>query len=89
VIALAVETDDKHGTSMAVAERLVGSEHGRFSALGRGVAEAFAEAAVAEFVGAAKELNRVIRTVGSQRGLHGAVMLVAKGQDVRPHAKRV
>ena len=89
MIALAVETDDKHRASMAVAERLVGSEHGRFSALGRRVAEAFAEAAVAEFVGAAKKLNRVIGAVGSQRRFHGAVVLVAKGQDVRPHAKRV
>jgi hypothetical protein len=89
MVALAVEADDEHGTSMAVAERLVGSEYGRFSALRRGVSETFAEAAVAEFVGAAKELNRLVGAVGGQRGLHGAVMLIAKGQNVRPHAKRV
>ena len=89
VIALAVEADDEHGASVALAGGLVGSEHGRGSALRRGVADALAEAAVAELVGAAKEFNGKVGVVGSDCGLHGAVVLVAKGQDVRPHAKRV
>ncbi len=89
VIALAVEADDEHGASMAIAGGLVGGEDRRISALGRGVADALAEAAVAELVGAAKEFDGIVGVVGSECGLHGAVVLVAKGQDVRPHAKRV
>ncbi len=67
----------------------LGVSAGAVSALGRGVAEALAEAAVAELVGAAKEFDGKVGVVGSDCGLHGAVVLVAKGQDVRPHAKRV
>jgi len=89
VIALAVEADDEHGAPVALAGRLVGSDRRRVSAPGRGVAEALAEAAMAELVGAAKEFNGKVGVVGSDCGLHGAVVLVAKGQDVRPHAMRV
>ena len=89
VVALAVEADDEHGTSVAIARRLVGGEHGRVSALGSGIADALTEAAVTEFVGAAKEFDGIVGVVGSQGWLHGAVVLVAKGQDVCPHAKRV
>jgi len=89
VIALAVEADDEHGASVALAGGLAGGENGRVSALGRGVADALAEAAVAELVGAAKEFDGIVGVVGSERGLHGAIVLVAKGQKVRPHAKRV
>ncbi len=89
LIALAIETDDEHGSSVALADGLVGGEYGRFSALGRCVADALAETAVAELIGATKEFDGIIGAVGSQSGLHGAEMLIAKGQDVRPHAKRV
>jgi hypothetical protein len=89
MIALAVKADDEHGASVAIAGGLVGSEDGRVSALGRGIADAFAEAAVTKFIGAAKEFNGIVGVVGSKGGLHGAVVLVAKGQKVRPHAKRV
>lgn len=87
MITLAVEADDEHGAPMAIAGRLVGSEHWRIAALGCGVADAFAETAVAEFVGAAKEFDGIVGVIGSQYGLHGAVVLVAKGKNVRPHSK--
>ena len=65
VIALAVEADDEHGASVAIAGGLVGGEDWRVSALGRGVADALAEAAVAELVGAAKEFDGIVGVVGS------------------------
>jgi len=65
VIALAIETDDKHGASMTVADGLVGSDRRRLSALRGGVAEAFAEASMAELVGATKEFDGAVGTVGS------------------------
>jgi hypothetical protein len=86
LIALAVEADDEHGASMTVADGLIGSEDGRVFALGCGVADALAEAAMAEFVGATEELYGTVGAVGSQYELHGAVVLVAKWQDVLPHS---
>src|ERR1700675_613372 len=65
VIALAVEADDEHGASVAVAGWLVGSQDWRVSTLGRGVADTLAEATVAELVGATKELYRIVSIVGS------------------------
>jgi hypothetical protein len=65
MVALAIEADDEHGASMAVAGGLVGSEHRRVPTLGRGVADAFAEAAMAELVGAAKEFNGKVGVVRS------------------------
>jgi hypothetical protein len=44
---------------------------------------------MAELVGAAKEFDGIVGVIGSEYGLHSPVVLVAKGQDVRPHAKRV
>ena len=87
MIALPVEADDEHGTPVALADGLVGGEHWRVSALGRGVANALAEAAVTELVGATKKFDAIVGIVRSEYRLHGAEMLVAKGQDVRPHAK--
>jgi hypothetical protein len=87
VIVLAVKADDEHRPSVALATGLVRSEYGRISPFGRGVADALAETAVTEFVSAAKEFNRIVRVVRSDHRLHGAKMLVAKGQKVRPHAK--
>jgi hypothetical protein len=88
-IMLAIEADDEHGAPVAIAGVLVGGEDRRITALGRGVADTLSEATAAELVGAAKEFNGIVGVVGSEYGLHGAVVLVAKGQDVRPHAKRV
>jgi hypothetical protein len=65
MIALAIETDDEHGASMAVAGGLVGSDNRTGSTLGRGVAETFAETTVAEFVGAAKKFDGIVRIIGS------------------------
>lgn len=89
MIALTIDADDEHGTTVTVASRLVGSENGRSSALRRGVADALAEAAMAELVGAAEEFDGEIGAVGGESRLHGAVMLVAKGKNVGPHRKRV
>jgi len=86
---MAVEADNEHGAPVTLADRLVGSEHRRVSAFWCGIADALAEAAMAEFVSAAKEFNGKVGAVGSERGLHGAVVLIAKGQEIRPHAKRV
>jgi hypothetical protein len=88
-VALAIEADDEHRTAMTVADGLVGSKDWSVSSLGSGVANALAETAVAEFVGAAKEFDGIVSVVGSDDGLHGAVVLVAKRKDVRPHAMRV
>jgi len=89
MIALAIDANDEHGTTVTVAFGLVGRESGWDSALRRRVADALAEAAMAELVGAAEELDGEIGAVGSQDRLHGAEMLVAKGKDVGPHRKRV
>ena len=89
MIALAVEADDEHRSSVTIADRLIRRQHRSISAFGRGIANALAETTVAELVGTAKELDGIVGVVRSQYGFHGAVMLVAKGQDVRPHAKRV
>ena len=88
-VALAIEADDEHRTAMTVADGLVGSKDWSVSSLGSGVANALAETAMAEFVGAAKEFDGIVSVVGSDDGLHGAVVLVAKRKDVRPHAMRV
>jgi hypothetical protein len=87
MIALAINADDEHGTTVTVAFGLVGSESGGSSALRRRVADALAEAAMAKFVGAAEEFNGKIGAVGSESRLHGAVMLIAKGKNVGPHRK--
>ena len=65
VVALAVKADDEHGASVAFADGLVGSEDRSISALRRDVPDALAEAAMAELVGAMKELNGIVGVVGS------------------------
>ena len=47
------------------------------------------ETPMAELVGAAKEFYKVVGTIGSEQGLHGAVMLVAQGKKIGPHRNRV
>jgi len=89
VIALTVEADDEHGASVALADGLVWGEDRPVSALRCAVADAFSEGAMAELVGATKEFNGKVGGVGSDYRLHGAVMLVAKRKEVRPHAMRV
>jgi len=89
VIALSIQADDEHRPSMAIADGLSGSDDRGGTSLGRAVTDAFSETPVAELVRAAKVLNRIVGVIRSQRRLHRAVMLVAKGKDVRPHRKRV
>lgn len=86
MVTLTVEANDEHGTSVAVATGLRGREDGWLAAFGCDVTDALSEAAVAESVRAAEEVDRVVGAVGSESQLHGAVVLVAEGQDVRPHA---
>ena len=81
-ISLAVETDDEHGTSVHVAAGLVRGEDGRLVALGEDVADAFAEAASAEFVGAAEIVDGIVGVERSDAGLHGAEMFVAEREKV-------
>ncbi len=78
VIALAIERDDKHGASVAIALGLVGSEDGRGAALRSDVTSALAETTMAELVSAAEEFDEEISGIGSEDRLHRAVMFVAK-----------
>jgi hypothetical protein len=80
MIVLPVKTDDEHRPSVALAIGLVRSENRRVSAFGRRVADALAETAMTEFVSAAKEFDGIVGVVRSDYGLHGAEVLVAKGQ---------
>lgn len=84
---LPVETDDEHGAGVPIAFRLAGGENWCQVTLRSDVSDALAEAAVAEFFGTAEEVNGTVGAVGGEQGFHGAVVLVAEGQDVRPHAK--
>lgn len=86
MVTLTVEADDEHGTSMTVATGLRRREDGWLATFGCDVTDALSEAAVAESVSAAEEVDGVVGAVGSESRLHGAVVLVAEGQDVRPHA---
>jgi hypothetical protein len=78
VIALAVEADDKHGTSVAIAIRLVRGENRSVATFWRDVANPFAETSVAEFVGTTKKFDAIVGVIRSQCRLHGAEVLVAK-----------
>ena len=85
VIALAVQADDEHGAPVDFAAWLGWCQDGRFAAAWSYVADALAEAAAAEFIRAAKELDGVVGAERGDAGLHGAVMLVAEGKHVGPH----
>jgi hypothetical protein len=85
VIALAIKGNDKHGASVAGAFRLVRIQDGRGSALRGDVTGTLSETAMAKFVGATEKLNKVVGAVGSEHGLHGAVMLVAQRKKIGPH----
>ena len=85
MVALAVEAEDEHRSAVQIATRLIGSDLRRSIALGRHIADALAEAAAAEFFGAAEEVDGVVGTIGREAGFHSAEMLVTKGEDVRPH----
>ena len=78
MIALAVEADDKHGTPVAIAIRLVRGDDRSVSAFWRDIAHPFAETSVAEFVGTTKKFDGIVGVIRSQPRLHGAEVLVAK-----------
>jgi hypothetical protein len=85
-IVLAVEAQNEHGAAVHVATWLVGSDLGSDIAFGVDVADTFAEAAAAEFLGAAEEIDGVIGVVGGDAGFHRAEMFVTERENVRPHA---
>jgi hypothetical protein len=89
MVALPVQANDEHRASMAIAIRLVRSKSRRIAALRRNVSDALPETTVAESVRAAKKFDAVVGIIRSECWLHGAKVLIAKGQKVRPHAKRV
>ena len=78
MIALAIKADNKHRSTVAVAVGLIRSEDRRVSAFWRDIADAFAEASVAKFVGTTKKFDAIVGVIRSQRRLHGAEVLVAK-----------
>jgi hypothetical protein len=80
VIPLPVEADDEHRTPVTVTIWLIRSDHRRIPAFRRGITHAFSETSVAEFVGATKKFNEIVGAIGSERRLHGAEMLIAKGE---------
>src|SRR5215470_5130046 len=84
-VVLAVEAEDEHGAAVHVAARLVGGDFGREVAFGVDVADAFAEAASAEFFSAAEEVDGVVSVVRGDAGFHGAEMFVTERKNVRPH----
>jgi hypothetical protein len=86
-IVLAVEADDEHRAGVAIALGLTGSEYRSQVTLGSNVSDALAEAAVAKLLGTAEEIDAPVGTVGGNQRFHGAVVLVAEREDVRPHAK--
>ena len=89
VIMLAAETDNEHGSSVPIADRLIGRDDRRVFTSRCGVAGALAEAAAAKLLGAAKKLNAIVGVVRSKHRLHRPEMLIAKRQKIRAHAKRV
>jgi hypothetical protein len=87
MIALAIDRDDEHGATVAVADGLAGSERGSGSAMRGAIANAFTEAAMAELVGATEEFDRELGAVRGESGFHGAIVLVAKWEEIGPHRK--
>lgn len=78
MIALAIKADDKHRSSVAIAVGLVRRDNRSVFAFWRDIADPFAEASVAEFVGTTKKFDAIVGVIRSQRRLHGAEVLVAK-----------
>jgi hypothetical protein len=89
VIALPVEANDKHWTPVTVTIRLIWSDDRRIPSFRCGVAHTLPKTTMAKFIGAAKKFDEIVRAIGSEGRFHGAEMLIAKGEKVRPHAKRV
>lgn len=65
MITLAVEADDEHRTTVAIATGLIGRELRSVAPPRGGIANTFAEAAMTKFVGAAKEFYGIVGVVGS------------------------
>jgi hypothetical protein len=70
---------------MLIATGLVPGNDGRLVPDGGYIAERFAEATLAEFVGAAEEVDRIVDAERGKEELHRPIMLVAQRQDVGPH----
>ena len=77
-VALPVESRNEHGTVVLIATWLVRREQRRLIPSRRYISQPFTEAAVAEFVGTAEELNGIIGTERSNARLHGPIVFIAK-----------
>jgi hypothetical protein len=84
-IPLPVQTGDKHGPAVLFAAWLVAGDHGRLVPSWSRVAQGFAEATLAELIGAAEKLHRIVDVEWGKQELHRPIMLVAQRQDVGPH----
>jgi hypothetical protein len=49
------------------------------------IPERFVETTLAELLGAAKKLDRIVNAKRSQQEFHGPIVFVAKGKNVGPH----
>jgi hypothetical protein len=70
---------------MLIATGLVTRNNRRLVPDGGYIAQGFTEATLAEFVGAAEEVDRIVDAERGKQELHRPIMLVAQGQDVGPH----
>jgi hypothetical protein len=75
-VVLAIEAEDEHGAAVHVATGLAGADFRRGVTFRVDIAHSLAKAAAAEFVGAAEEIDGVVRTVGGEASFHGAEMFV-------------
>ena len=78
-VPLAIEASDEQWASVHLAAGLIGRNDRRLISFRSGVSYPFSEAAAAEFLGAAEEVDGVIGVKGSDAGLHGAIVLLAEG----------
>lgn len=85
-IALAVNAENEHGTSVFVTPGLVRSDQRRLIFQRRYVSQNFAVTALAEPVRTAAELDGIIHIDRRKSMLHGAVVLIAERENVSPHA---
>jgi hypothetical protein len=77
-IPLPIEAGDKHWTIVVVATWLIGSDQWRFAPFWSHVAQAFAEASLAELARTTKELQGIFTVVRSNTGLHRPIVIVAE-----------
>jgi hypothetical protein len=70
---------------MRIAPRLIAGKHRRRTPLRSHISQAFAKTAMTKLLRTTEEFNGIIRAKGRYASLHGAIVLVAKRQDVGSH----